>query len=83
MKPPTQYGWMAEKRSHEFLLRRVPQLEANGQAHAMPRDPKEQTAKEREPICRQLLSQGLPSPSTHNTTWEMVPERYFLLPPET
>ena len=82
MKPLTQYGLMAGKHWREFLPKMVADLEAKGQLHAMLLEAQEKTEMEMDSLCRQLMRQGLTAQQAHNQAWEMVREKYILLPPE-
>ena len=82
MKPLTQYGRMAEKHWKQFCPRMVAELEAKGQLHAMLLEAEEQTERELDSLRRHFLQQGLTAQQAHDRAWEIVRERYLLLPPE-
>jgi hypothetical protein len=83
MKPLTQYGLMAGKHWREFLPKMVAELEAKGLLHALLLDAQEQTETQLGRIGRLVMRQGLTAQQTHDSAWEIVRERYLLLPPET
>lgn len=79
----TQYGWMAEKHWREFLPKMVQELEAKGQLQEMLSEAEEKTKDEMEDLTRKLIfDQGYTPDQAERTAWEMVRERYILLPPE-
>jgi hypothetical protein len=79
----TQYGRMAEKHWREFRPKMVQELEAKGQLQEMLQDAEEKTKDEMEALTRGLMSQQdyLPE-QAERAAWEMIRERYILLPPE-
>src|SRR5437016_47485 len=83
MKTPlTQYGLMAEKHWRQFRPKMVRELEAQGKLQEMLLEAEEKTDQELDAIRRKLIQQGLTSQQAHDQAWEMVRERYILLPPE-
>jgi hypothetical protein len=79
----TQYGWMAEKHWREFLPQMVQELEAKGTLQEMLLEAEEKTKDDMEQITRDLISQQHYTPEqAERTAWEIVRERYILLPPE-
>lgn len=82
MKPLTQYGRMAETHWREFLPRLVQALEAKGRLQEMLLEAEEKTEAEMDTLRRQLKQQGLTPLQAHHQAWEMVRERYILIPPE-
>ncbi len=82
MKPLTQYGLMAEKHWREHCPRMVAEMERAGTLHEMLLDAEEKTEDEMDEIRRKLIQQGLTPQQAHDQAWEMVRERYILLPPE-
>jgi hypothetical protein len=78
----TQYGLTAEKHWREFLPRMVTALEANGRLQEMLMEAEEKTKNEMYDLTRQLMGQGLTAQQAHDQAWEMVREKYILLPPE-
>ena len=83
MKPLTRYGLMAQRHWRQFLPRMTAQLEASGRLHAMLIEAEEQTEAELDSLRRHFIQQGLTPPQAHSRAWEIVRERYLLLPPET
>ena len=73
LKPLTQYGRMAERHWREFLPRMVSAL----------LEAEERTDAELDQLRRHFLEQGLTAQQAHDRAWEMVRERYLLLPPES
>ena len=74
---------MAEKHWREFLPNLVRELERKGKLQEMLLDAEEKTKDEMYEITTQLMKQGLTPQQAHDRAWEMVRERYLLLPPET
>ena len=74
---------MAEKHWREFLPILVRELERKGKLQEMLLDAEEKTKDEMYEITTQLMKQGLTPQQAHDRAWEMVRERYLLLPPET
>ncbi len=79
----TQYGRMAEKHWREFRPKMVAELEANGTLQEMLLEAEEKTASEMHDLTMQFQKQGLTPQQAHDQAWEMVRERYLLLPEET
>jgi hypothetical protein len=74
---------MAEKHWREHLPKRVQELEAKGQLQEMLQESEEKTKDEMEEITRKLISEQDYTPeNAERVAWEMVRERYILLPPE-
>jgi len=74
---------MAEKHWREFLPKMVQELEAKGQLQEMLQDAEEKTKDEMEQITQRLISdQDYKPDAAERAAWEMVRERYILLPPE-
>jgi len=82
MQPLTQYGRMAEKHWREFRPKMVQELEAKGLLHQMLLEAEEKTKDEMDSLMREFRKQGLTAQQAHDQAWEMVRERYILLPPE-
>jgi hypothetical protein len=83
MKALTQYGQMAEKHWREFCPRMVAQLETAGRLREMLLEAEEKTEAETDALRRQFIQQGLTPQQAQDRAWEMVRERYVLLPPES
>jgi hypothetical protein len=78
----TQYGRMAEKHWREFCPKMVAELEANGTLQEMLLEAEEKTVSEMYDLTMQFQKQGLTAQQAHDRAWEMVRERYILLPEE-
>lgn len=83
MKPLTQYGRMAEKHWREHCPKMVRELERKGLLHQMLLEAEEKTKDELATLRTQLIRQGSTAQQAHDQAWEMVRERYILLPPES
>ena len=79
----TQYGRMAEKHWREFRPNMVAEMEAKGTLQEMLLEAEEQTASEMHDLTMKFQKQGLTAQQAHDRAWEMVRERYLLLPEET
>ena len=77
-----QYGRMAEKHWRQFCPRMVKELEAKGLLEQMLLEAEEKTDEELDSLTRGLMKQGLTAQQAHDQAWEMVREKYLLLPPE-
>jgi hypothetical protein len=82
MTPLTQYGRMAEKHWREFLPRMVRELERAGRLEQMLLEAEEKTKDELATLRTELVRQGSTPQQAHTQAWEMVREKYILLPPE-
>ena len=60
----------------------VRELERKGILHQMLLEAEEKTKEEMAALRTQLMQQGLTAPQAHDRAWEMVREKYILLPPE-
>src|ERR1700736_2508924 len=79
----TQYGLMAERHWREFRPKMVRELEANGTLMEALFEAQEMTISEMEALTRQLeTEQKLTPQQAHDQAWEMIREKYILLPPE-
>ncbi len=79
----TQYGLMAEAHWREFLPAMVRAMEAKGSLREALFDAQEMTIDEMETLTRQLeAEQKMTSQQAHDRAWEMIREKYILLPPE-
>lgn len=76
------YGRMAEAHWREHLPRMVRDLEAQGQLHQALIEAQEQATAEMDRLIRDLSRQGLNPQQAHDRAWELVREKYLLLPPE-
>jgi hypothetical protein len=79
----TQYGRMAEKHWREFRPNMVAEMEAKGVLQEMLLEAEEKTAVEMHDLTMKFQQQGLTAQQAHSQAWEIVRERYILLPPET
>ena len=82
MTPLTQYGRMAEKHWREHCPQMVRELERKGQLQAMLLDAEEKTKDEMATLRTELMQKGFTAQQAHTQAWEMVREKYILLPPE-
>ena len=82
MKPLTQYGRMAERHWRRFLPKMVAELEAKGDLYLTLLDAEDKTEAELDSLRRHFLQQGLTPQQAQDRAWEIVRERYILLPPE-
>jgi GTPase Era involved in 16S rRNA processing len=78
----TQYGRMAEKHWREFRPNMVAEMEAKGALQEMLLEAEEKTASEMHDLTMLYQSEGLTAQQAHDRAWELVRERYILLPEE-
>ena len=80
----TQLGYarMAETHWRQHCPRIVRQLEARGQLQAALAEAQERTVDEMMALLRDFRRQGLTPQQAHDQAWELVREKYLLLPPE-
>jgi hypothetical protein len=78
----TQYGRLAERHWREFLPNLVEEMEARGILQEMLLEAEEKTAGEMHDLTMQFQRQGLTAQQAHDRAWEMIREKYILLPPE-
>ena len=83
MIPLTQYGRMAEKHWREHCPGMVRELERKGLLHQMLLEAEERTKDEMVNLRIELMKQGKTAQQAHDQAWEMVREKYILLPPES
>ena len=77
----TQYGLMAEKHWREFRPKMVRELEAQGRLMEALWEAQETTIDEMELLTRTLeTEQKLTPQQAHDQAWEMIREKYILLP---
>jgi len=74
---------MAEKHWREHRPRMVRELEQQGRLPEMLLEAQERTLDEMESLMRDFRRQGLTPQQAHDQAWELVREKYILLPPET
>lgn len=82
MRPLTQYGRMAEKHWREHLPRMVRELERKGFLQQMLLEAEDKTKDEMATLRVQLMKQGATPQQAQDQAWEMLREKYILLPPE-
>jgi len=80
MRTLTQYGLMAEKHGREHRPRMVAEMELTDTLQQMLVEAEEKSKYELDAIRRQLIQQGLTPQQAHDQAWEMVREKYILLP---
>jgi glucose-6-phosphate-specific signal transduction histidine kinase len=73
---------MAEKHWREHCPKMVRELEAKGRLHQMLIEAEEKTKDEMATLRTEFIGQGLTADQAHRQAWEMVREKYVLLPPE-
>jgi hypothetical protein len=79
----TQYGLMAERHWREFRPKMVRELEAKESLTEALFEAQETTINEMEALTRQLeAEQKLTPQQAHDQAWEMIREKYILLPSE-
>lgn len=83
MNTLTQYGMMAEKHWREHCPKMVRELEQKGLLRQMLVEAEEKTKDEMATLRLELMRQGKTADQAHRQAWEMVRERYILLPAET
>ena len=83
MTPLTQYGRMAEQHWREHRPQMVRELQAKGLLHQMLLEAEEKTKDEMATLRTELMKRGSAAQQAHDQAWEMVREKYILLPPES
>ena len=83
MTPLTQYGRLAEQHWREQCPKMVRDLERKGLLHQMLLEAEEKTKDEMSALRTRLMQQGSTAQQAHDQAWEMVREKYILLPPES
>jgi hypothetical protein len=79
----TQYGLMAERHWREFRPKMVQKLETDGALMEALFEAQERTIGEMEALTKKLeTEQKLTPQQAHDRAWEMIREKYILLPPE-
>jgi hypothetical protein len=73
---------MAEKHWREFLPRMVREMERKGLLHQMLLEAENSAKEEMATLRTQLMQQGSTAQQAQTQAWEMVREKYILLPPE-
>ena len=77
------YAKLAETHWREHRPRMVEELEATGGLPAALLEAQERTAEEMERLMKEFRGQGLNGQQAHDQAWEILREKYILLPPET
>ena len=80
--PISAYGLMAERHWREFRPRMVQELEETGKLEEALHEAQERTLDELMELETKLEAQGLTKQQARDQAWEVVRERYILLPPE-
>lgn len=80
--PISAYGLMAERHWREFRPKMVRELEETGKLGEALYEAQERTLDELLPLEDKLVADGLTMDQASRQAWEMVRERYILLPPE-
>ena len=81
--PLTGYGLMAKRHWTEFRPQMVRELEAKGTLMEALFEAQETTLDEMEVLTRKLeTEQKLTPQQAHDQAWEMIREKYILLPAE-
>ena len=75
------YGRMAETHWRQHCPRMVRQLTRQGRLQTALLDAQERSLDEMETLIRTFRRQGLSPQQAHDQAWELVRERYILLPP--
>lgn len=76
------YGRMAEAHWREHCPRLMRELERTGQMATSLLEAQTRTLDEMESMMRDFRRQGLNPQQAHDQAWELVRERYILIPPE-
>lgn len=82
MRPLTQYGRMAERHWREHLPKMMRDLERKGLLHQMLLEAEDKTKDEMATLRAQLIKQGATPQQAHDQAWEVLREKYILLPYE-
>ena len=81
--PLTGYGLMARRHWMEFRPQMVKELEARGKLEEALYEAQETTLDEMDDLTRKLVKeQKLTAQQAHDQAWEMIREKYILLPEE-
>ena len=83
MKALTQYGRQAEKHWREHRPKMVRELEAKGLLPQMLLEAEEKTKDEMATLRTEMMQRGSTAQQAHTQAWELVREKYILLPPES
>ncbi|OJV06370.1 MAG: hypothetical protein BGO12_03550 [Verrucomicrobia bacterium 61-8] len=80
--PISAYGLMAERHWREFRPKMVAEMEAAGKLEEALYEAQERTLDELLELETKLEADGLTKQQASDQAWEVVRERYILLPPE-
>lgn len=80
--PISAYGLMAERHWREFRPKMVRELEETGKLEEALHEAQERTLDELMALETKLEADGLTTQQARDQAWEMVREKYILLPPE-
>ena len=81
--PLTGYGLMAKRHWTEFCPQMVKELEAKGRLEEALYEAQEATSEEMMELRSRLQKeQSLTPQQAHDQAWELIREKYILLPPE-
>lgn len=80
--PISAYGLMAERHWREFRPKMVRELEEAGKLEEALHEAQERTLDELMDLETRLEANGLTNQQARDQAWEMVREKYILLPPE-
>jgi hypothetical protein len=81
--PLTGYGLMARRHWTEFCPKMVKELEAQGRLEEALYEAQETTSAEMMELRRTLQKEhGLTPQQAHDQAWELIREKYILLPPD-
>ena len=82
MTPLTQYGRLVERHWREHRPKMVREMERKGILHQMLLEAENNTKDEMAMLRTQLMGQGSTAQQAQTQAWEMVREKYILLPSE-
>jgi hypothetical protein len=82
MQTLTAYGMMAEKHWREHCPKLVEELEAKNGLLAALLEAQERTQADMDRLIRDFRKQEMTPQQAHDQAWELVREKFILLPPE-
>jgi hypothetical protein len=82
MNTLTQYGTMAEKHWREHCPKLVQELKRNGLLQQILQEAEDNKMDEMATLRLELMKQGKTAEQAQRQAWELVREKYILLPPE-
>jgi hypothetical protein len=83
MQTLTQYGRMAEKHWREYRPKMVREMVRKGLLQRMLLEAEEKTKDEMIMLRTEWMQRGATAQQAHDQAWEMVREKYILLPTES